>query len=176
LIADESSPAASAFVCFGTNKPVRQQHFRQQQQSFVRPVPNTPVPLPSSKKATTNGHADPATREDSQELPHSALQSQLDLVQDSALLETPTSAHSGSAGEAEIEDVQAPSEGLASRSTSATAISEAPQTSDLIKVTPDDVSPDSSGKVRGPNGRFMSKEEARLMTIARSKSGKKCMC
>jgi hypothetical protein len=71
--------------------------------------------------------------------------------------------------------VQAPFEEFASRSTSATAISEAPQPSDLIKVTSDGVSPDSSGKVRGPNGRFMSREEARLMTIARSKSAKKCM-
>jgi hypothetical protein len=86
------------------------------------------------------------------------------------------SAHSGSAGDAETEGAQAPFEEPASRSTSATAISEALQTSDTIKSATDDVTPDDGGKVRGPNGRFMSKEEARLMTIARSKSAKKCMC
>jgi hypothetical protein len=106
-----------------------------------------------------------------------AMRSDLNSAQgSSAFLKTPMRAHSESAGEAETEDVQAPFEELASRSTSATAISEAPQTSDRIKVTTNDVSPDSGRKVRGPNGRFMSREEARLMTIARSKSGKKCMC
>jgi hypothetical protein len=92
--------------------------------------------------------------------------------------ETPMSAHSTSFKDVAAEEMNLLSEEPASRSTSATAVSEAPQTSYQLRSTTEEVFQDAGGnKVRGPRGRFMTWEEACQSTSsAESKPAKKRLC
>jgi hypothetical protein len=76
------------------------------------------------------------------------------------------------------EEINPLSEELTSRSTSAIAVSEAPQTGYQLRSTTEEVFLDAGGnKVRGPRGRFMTWEEARQSTSsAKSKPAKKRLC
>jgi hypothetical protein len=76
------------------------------------------------------------------------------------------------------EEINPLSEELTSRSTSATVVSEAPQTGYQLRSTTEEVFQDAGGnKVRGPRGRFMTWEGARQSTSsAESKPAKKRLC
>jgi hypothetical protein len=76
-----------------------------------------------------------------------------------------------------VQEMEALSEELASRSTSATAVSEAPPTADQLQSITEEVFLDAGGnKVRGPGGRFMTWEEARQFASGTKPSTKKRLC
>ncbi|KAF2826268.1 hypothetical protein CC86DRAFT_370326 [Ophiobolus disseminans] len=166
----QTSSTLSPFVPFGTKQPNKyQQKSHPRQQAFSLPIPYTPIPLPPTKQVQLEsrlGSEKPSLTQEQLE-PDKSLQRERSSTQDLpkyadlfSRSESPTSARFASAQDLDSEAVKAPCEEPAEMPMNATDNSDAPQNGGPSQLSAEDVVQDAGGgKVRGPNGRYMPKDD-----------------
>lgn len=200
----QGGPAPSSFVSFGSagQPPIRHRH--QRQQVFSLPIPNSPVPLPSSTKASSKVLPGSEKPSDSQDQPVPQKQAEQNLrstddlpkytgeckpvglwsLRPQSILtnlyflanrkitdffspsEGPGSARSASVQELRSEGVKVPSEESKSGLM--------PESDDMAQLAAAEVAREAgNGKVRGLNGRYLTKPDSKPRKARRATGGRR---